>query len=154
VKQISDKRRAKLAAEGIEFPTSTFATKPKKSTAKGRRDTGPDRATAERVAERESQGCAVCGKFLDGPRGSAWSVHHRVRRGQGVDNALSNLLAVCGGRDVQGCHQQLHDSPAKARKGGWILRGSDDPKVCKVAHYLFGWVLLLDDGTVAEAVKP
>lgn len=140
-----------LAGQGNPWPTSTLITR--KPKAGKRTDTGPDRATVDVVLERDGYGCSVCANALYGPRGSAWSIHHRVRRGQHVDNRPSNLISVCGGADVPGCHQEIHSHPVQAREAGWLLRGTDEPAQSVMAHALYGFVLLGDDGRVSHSRK-
>jgi HNH endonuclease len=43
--------------------------------------------------------------------------HHRLRRGQGGTNDLSNLLALC-----RPCHDTVHRYPALSYQRGWLLR--------------------------------
>jgi hypothetical protein len=150
INPMSRKQRAKLAAAGITQPASTLVSRKVKAV-KRPKVTGPNAETATLVAEREAWGCAVCGQYLSGPRGQRWSIHHRLRRSQGVDNSPANLLAVCGGAAVEGCHQVIHAAPAKAREGGWLLRSTDDPARCLVAHRLYGCVLLDSYGGVRDA---
>lgn len=106
---------------------------------------GPTPAEVEAVEDREQHSCVVCGRWLepDG-RGSSWSIHHRQRIR--TNNRLSNLVAVCGGADVPGCHQEIHADVAKAELAGWLVRRGFDPATKVMAHSQFGWVLLDDDG--------
>jgi len=135
---MSAKRRAKL---GNKFNGTTFAAKVKP------RSIGPDKATADAVYERDCAACVVCGTFLPpGMRGSVWSIHHRRR--VRTDNRLSNLIAVCGGADVPGCHQEIHANVAKAGEAGWLVGHAFEPSQMLMAHSQHGWVLLCDDGDV------
>lgn len=106
---------------------------------------GPTPDEVEAVEDREQHSCVVCGRWLepDG-RGSSWSVHHRQRIR--TNNRLSNLIAVCGGADVHGCHQEIHDNVSKAELAGWLVRKGFNPAEKVMAHSQFGWVLLDDDG--------
>lgn len=148
INRMSAKRRAALAAQGIHHPGSTLIVR-KPLKAKTSNST-PGSDLADAVLERDSYSCVVCGENLYGPRGEAWSIHHRVRRSQGVDNQLSNLVAVCGGARMDGCHQQIHSQITKAREDGWLLRRGEDPQAVPLAHSQRGWVRLLNDG---KAVK-
>lgn len=57
------------------------------------RDTGPDARTRRRVYERDDWKCVCCGiPVEDRPH----SVGHRIRRSQGLDNSLPNLLTFLG----------------------------------------------------------
>lgn len=155
IKPMSEKRRAKLAAAGIVHPSSTLAVvpvsgKPALRTAakvKRPRDTGPDTATVDLVFERDG-GCTRCGLGLVLEyRGDYWSVHHRLLRGQGVDNTPPNLILLCGGAFAHGCHQIVHSRPAQYRReGGWILRSTDVPARYPVVHARLGFVFLTDEG--------
>lgn len=106
---------------------------------------GPTPEEAEAVVDREQHSCVVCGAWLepDG-RGSSWSVHHRQRIR--TNNRLSNLVAVCGGADVPGCHQEIHANVSKAEEAGWLVRKGFNPAEKVMAHSQFGWVLLDDGG--------
>lgn len=44
-------------------------------------------------------------------------VHHKLRRGQGGTNELSNLLGLC-----HTCHALVHDNPAVSFEKGWLVR--------------------------------
>lgn len=105
---------------------------------------GPTPEEADAVVDREQHSCVVCGRWLepDG-RGSSWSIHHRQRIR--TNNRLSNLVAVCGGADVPGCHQDIHANVAKAEEAGWLVRKGFNPAEKVMAHSQFGWVLLHDD---------
>lgn len=49
--------------------------------------------------------------------------HHRWLKGQGGPDVATNLAALC---DL--CHRWVHEHPAEARKGGWILVPGTDPE--------------------------
>lgn len=145
---MSKNRRAKLAADGIAFPTSTFASRKPKATAVIRpKDTGPDAATVNAVLERDGFQCVVCSGALHGTRGFDYSVHHRKLRSQGGDNRTSNLISVCGHGSVS-CHGNIHGAPAKAMEAGWIVSREHDPAQTVMAHSLYGYVLLNNEGGV------
>lgn len=143
--KFSKKRLAELAALGRK-PWSTFTPTPreKQTKAKRPRQTGPDAATVQIVVDRDG-GCVVCGGALHGQRGLDWSVHHRKRRSQGLDNSPANLMATCG-HGTAGCHGKIHASVQWARDNGWLLRGRQDPVLEPVQHFLNGLVWLLADG--------
>lgn len=144
---ISPKRRAALAAAGQPFPSSTFASpvvSPPKPRARPSQ-TGPDQATVDAVLQRDQWSCCVCGGALHGTRGVDWSVHHRLRRSQGGDNRLSNLVSVCG-HGTAGCHSDIHAGPNAAREAGWLVNRGDDPEQKPMAHALYGHVFLLNSG--------
>lgn len=45
--------------------------------------------------------------------------HHRLRRGQGGGNDLSNLMALC-----DFCHKHVHAYPTLSFERGWLLHSS------------------------------
>lgn len=146
MKPMSPKRRAQLAAAGVAFPASTLVSRePKKATGKRPKDTGPEAATVNAVLERDGYQCVVCSGALHGTRGFDYSVHHRKLRSQGGDNRLSNLISVCG-HGTAGCHSNIHGAPAKAMDAGWIVSREQDPAQTLMAHSLYGYVLLDDEG--------
>lgn len=49
--------------------------------------------------------------------------HHRLRRGQGGTNDLSNLLALC-----EEDHERVHAYPALSYEAGWLLRLTSSPR--------------------------
>lgn len=148
LKAMSDQRRAEFAAAGITNPTSTFKPKPKVATAKRPKDTGPDKATVELVLARDGHRCVACGVPLHGQRGVDYSLHHRKRRSQGVDNSPANLVSLCGHGCSQ-CHGLVHSEVAEARLTGFLLRSTENPEEVPVEHARHGRVLLLNDGSVA-----
>lgn len=91
-------------------------------------DVGPSADVVDAVVERERHSCLICGYGV-GPneRGRRWSIHHRLRRAQGVDHSVQNLLLLCGGSEVDGCHQRVHAEPDASRGGGWLLKGRMEP---------------------------
>lgn len=147
MKPISDKRRAKLAAAGNPFPASTLVgtVQPAPKMKARPAQTGPDQATVDAVLQRDQWACCVCSGALHGTRSVDWSVHHRLRRSQGGDNRLSNLVSVCG-HGSAGCHGDIHGGPNAARKAGWLLNRGDDPEQKPMAHALHGHVFLLNTG--------
>lgn len=152
---ISAKRRAALAEAGIVHPTSTFASLAKPLQRSGQRsaDTGPDQGTVDLVLARDNWSCTVCGDPLHGRRGSEWSIHHRLRRSQGLDNRPANLISVCG-HGTAGCHSDIHGGPAKAREAGWMLRSTDVPDQFRMAHSQHGWVVLDNRGKFRRVDPP
>jgi hypothetical protein len=140
-------RLAKLAAAGV-FPASTLvrADRMVKRPGSKQRDRGVPQSVVELVLGRDHWQCCVCGGELHGQRGFDWSLHHRLRRSQGIDHSPSNTVSVCGHGTV-GCHSDIHANPAKARETGWLLRSTDDPLKVVMAHAVHGWVLLDNYGS-------
>lgn len=134
-----------MNAEVVSFPATTFRAKPAKRTASRPAQTGPDQATVDAVLQRDGHSCVVCGGALHGTRSVDWSIHHRLRRSQGGDNRLSNLISVCG-HGTAGCHGLIHGGPDTARRAGWMLRRGDDPEQKVMAHAMHGHVFLLNTG--------
>lgn len=155
ISPMSAKRRAKLAAAGIAYPATTFAstTGPTLKTGKRPADTGPDQATVDLVLARDNFSCVVCGDGVHGRRGREWSIHHRLRRSHGVDNRPSNLIVACGD-GCSRCHGDIHAGPAKAREAGWMLRSTDVPEEFRMAHSQHGWVLLDNEGEWTRVEPP
>lgn len=89
---------------------------------------GPAADVVAAVVERERESCLICGYGV-GPneRGRRWSIHHRLRRAQGTDHSIQNLVLLCGGSEVDGCHQVVHANPDESRDGGWLLKGRMEP---------------------------
>jgi hypothetical protein len=122
---------------------------------KSPRNTGPIRSIRNLVWERDEGRCAVCGL---GVAGQVHSLQHRRSRGPGGTrwpqiNSPANLLLVHGD-GTTGCHGWIEDSPIEAKSAGYaISRLTDvDPATIPVAHAVHGWVYLLDDGTVMDAL--
>jgi hypothetical protein len=108
--------------------------------------------TFELVWDRDQGRCVRCGTHLTGPRGVAWSVHHRRPRGMGGSrekwvNLPGNLLLLCGS-GVTGCHGWVESHRETARASGFLvpLNGAKLPAELKVMHVLYGEVLLDDFG--------
>lgn len=107
---------------------------------RGSRNTGPNQATRNKVWQRDNWCCALCGSSS-----GRFSVHHRLPRGRGGDNRLSNLVLLC---DFGGCHDLIVESRrANATLNGWLVRTGYDPAVVPLIHRGV-WVWLGDDGTV------
>lgn len=89
---------------------------------------GPTPEVVDAVVSRERESCLICGYGV-GPdeRGRRWSIHHRLRRGQQVQHTVQNCILLCGGSEVDGCHQVVHANPAASREGGWLIRGRMEP---------------------------
>src|SRR5687767_9608328 len=155
---MSKARRALLEQQGVKYPASTFTpAKPKSAVPRQvnrqrTKDTGPDAATVAAVLERDGYQCVVCSGGLHGTRGSDYSLHHRKLRSQGGDNRTSNLISVCG-HGTAGCHSNIHAAPAKAMEAGWIVSREHDPAQTLMAHSLYGYVLLDDQGGIQRSAS-
>lgn len=145
IQPMSAKQRAARAAEGDAYPSTTFRRQPTMRTTTRPGTTGPDQATVDAALQRDQFSCVVCGGALHGDRGTDWSIHHRLRRSQGGDNRLSNLVSVCG-HGTAGDHGAIHAAPEVARRAGWMLRRGDDPTLMVMAHAAHGHVYLTNDG--------
>jgi hypothetical protein len=69
----------------------------------------------EIVWRREGQACGCCGRRLEL---AAVHAHHRRMRSTGRLDCACNLLATCAR-----CHEQIHRSPADARRSGLLVSG-------------------------------
>jgi len=110
---------------------------------------GPSNEVRDAVIERERHSCLICGYGV-GPdeRGRRWSLHHRLRRAQGPDHSIQNLILLCGGSEADGCHQRVHRDVDDARAGGWLLKGRMEPLAKKLFIPLEDrWVYLTSVGT-------
>lgn len=154
------KKRAALLAAADRFPATTFVVPTVTPTVAPRRivvrrpvaSTGPDAATVEVVLDRDGYCCVVCGLGIGLPegRGVYWSVHHRLRRSQGLDNRPCNLISVCG-NGTQGCHSDIHHSVGDAMVAGWLVRGTGRPESIPVlVGHRSRWVYLTPGGGYAD----
>lgn len=145
MRKVSVKQAAKRKAAGEDSFGSTIRPTVRTSKGKAPRYIGPDAASVDAVLERDGHSCVVCGGWLEPyQRGRSWSIHHRRRIR--TDNRLSNLIAVCGGAAVSGCHQEIHDNVAKARQAGWLVKRTDNPAEKVMASAQRGWGYPTDDG--------
>lgn len=117
-------RAAESTQPGARAPLARKA--PMKTSAP--HDPGPSGEVVEAVVERDRYSCVRCGYGI-GPneRGRRWSLHHRLRRSQGVEHTVQNLIVLCGGSEAPGCHGWVHGNPDEARAAGWLLRGRMEP---------------------------
>jgi hypothetical protein len=97
------------------------------------------------MVDRSGGVCEVCG------RERAREYQHRKAEGQGGEVSVVNGLAVCGFGNTSGCHGRIHSNPTEAYARGWSVRREHDPAAKPVQHAWLGWVLLLPDGSVAQA---
>jgi len=93
------------------------------------------------VYARSNGICEVCGCR----RATNW--HHRRNASQGGRWAASNGLHVCGS-GTTGCHGWITTHPVLAAERGLTVRSTESPADVPVLHAAYGWVYLLDDGTV------
>ena len=117
------------------------------------RDTGPSAAVRGIVWNRDYGWCARCGLAFAEKLGG-YSIHHRVLRSQGTDNAPPNLLLLCGS-GTTGCHGWAHANITAAREMGWLLLESQDPAAEPVMVAVPGgwrkYWLLPDGGRTTDA---
>lgn len=108
------------------------------------KDTGPTPAQKAAVWDRDGNRCQWCG------RRDVSQIHHRLPRGRGGDNRLSNLIVLCGS-GTTGCHGRVEHNRALAYDHGLLVKTGVDPAEQVVLTYR-GWGYLTDDGTwLAEA---
>ena len=117
------------------------------------RSTGPDAETVALVVYRD-RGCIVCGGPLSGERGIDWSIHHRRGRdGKPDSHQPQNLIAVCGGDNVTGCHGRIHSRRSEAQPNGWWLSrvaGEDPLTVPLLMEHESRWVYLTESGAYTD----
>jgi hypothetical protein len=89
------------------------------------------------VRARSGDVCEGC----DAARAFDWA--HRDHSGPW---AAGNGLDLC-----RSCHDWAHHNPLGAEGLGWIIPRDSDYLTTRVAHSRFGWVYLLDDGSVRPA---
>lgn len=114
------------------------------------RNTGPNGATRMTVHIRDEDRCMRCGGFVWELAGH--SVHHRLPRGQGGSNRLSNLILLCGSATT-GCHGYIesHRGEAYDPHQGWLVRRDVDPATVPILCARRGLILLDNDGGWVEA---
>jgi hypothetical protein len=91
---------------------------------------------------RDQSRCVRCGMMTPGH----W--HHRRSRSirDDITHSPCNGINLCGT-----CHDWVHAHPFEARAQGWIVSRYKDPRQEPINHFLFGWVLLTEDGGWASA---
>lgn len=104
-----------------------------------RGDVGPDLREALRV--RSGGFCESCGD-RDKPLRPGWHAHHRLRRSQGGEDSITNLLAL-----HPYCHDKIHARPAAAYDGGFLVRMGQQPGRVRLALHWEKWVRLARDGS-------
>jgi len=115
------------------------------------RDTGPETSVRAIVLERDGHACVSCGRPV-GRAGQWWSIQHRVARGTGGGNELSNLIALCGSATSPGCHRRCEDREQEMHDRGYWLRSGENPRLVGVQYFSPGgsgftaW--LEDDGSL------
>ena len=101
------------------------------------------------VDDRDMQRCARCGAVV----WEGGSRHHRKLRSRGGADAAENLILTCGS-GTTGCHGWMHGNPADATALGFIVPSWANPADWPILHSLYGWVLLLPDGTAIGVDPP
>jgi hypothetical protein len=105
----------------------------------------------EAVLRRDEGKCVACGAWLANVPAS---VHHRLPRGRGGTDRLSNLLSLCGS-GVTLCHGVIESDRAQAYDDGFLLHTGtegDDPEAVWVLTYQ-GIRHFLDDGTAVTRAQ-
>lgn len=109
------------------------------------RHTGPDQDTSWALYARAGGHCEVCN--VDLTTGRSYSKHHRLPRGRGGTNVLSNLMLVCG-TGTTGCHGMIESRRTIAYTRGWLVRTGIDPAAAPVRIHS---MRLLADGMPLSA---
>lgn len=143
------KRRTRLQAKTTLRRRSPLLSKAEKK--QRPRYTGPPAATRLTVLERDDWTCACCGNTV---YGRPYSLQHRVARGMGgtsdpAANSPANLITLCGSAtSPMGCHLACEQRDQRMYDLGFWRKQHENPAQIPVAHAIYGWCLLLDDGTV------
>lgn len=142
------RRVTPLRAKTMLRARKPLTAKPAKR--KAPKDTGPARLVRNVVLERDGYACLACGKPAGMP-GAWWSIQHRVARGQGGTNDLTNLILLCGSATSAGCHLRCEQRDREMQAQGYWLESWQDPAAEPVmVHGEHGGgvtVWLLPDGT-------
>lgn len=104
----------------------------------------PDQRLAVQI--RDQGHCVRCGAWL---ANIPASIHHRLPRGRGGTDRLSNLVTCCGD-GVRGCHGDLESDRSQAYDDGFLLHTGnegDNPEAVPVLTWI-GWRHYLDNGEV------
>lgn len=115
---------------------------------------GPSPETVELVVYRDGSRCVCCGVQVTGERGFGWSLHHRRGRdGKPDSHQPQNLITVCGGDNVTGCHGNVHSRRSESQPNGWWLSriAGTDPLLVPVLVYRGSvFVYLTADGQYSD----
>ena len=120
----------------------------------GRRSTGPSSAAVQLVLGRAGLHCERCGSPLTGERGYGWSIHHRRGRDDRPDShSTQNLVVVCGGDNVTGCHGWCHSRRSESQPAGfWLSRiAGTDPLLEPFLLHGEEWLYLTADGGYSDS---
>lgn len=154
MKRTEIKRRTPLRAKA-KLTAGVGITRRKPLSAKRvtQKRTGPTRAVAELVFDRDGGRCVRCGAFVYGERGFDWSIHHRAGRQMGgtkraAANLPSNLLTLCGSGTTK-CHGWVGSNVAAAHRAGLLVLSGIDAQTVVLTTW-WGAVLLDDAGRWTE----
>lgn len=116
------------------------------------RKRGPDFDTVMAVLNRDGYRCVSCQTPIVGERGVTWALHHRKGRSIPSAHEPQNLITVCGGSNVDGCHGRIHGNRGEAQTNGWSIsrNTSQDPLSVSVLVAGERWRYLTADGAYAE----
>lgn len=89
---------------------------------------------------RDHERCARCGVPIVGG-----SRHHRKFKSRRGGDEVSNGILLCGS-GTTGCHGWVHHHPTIARLEGFAVESWELPDEVALKHFLYGWVLLDDEG--------
>jgi hypothetical protein len=101
----------------------------------------------ERIDRRDRERCAWCGVPIFGG-----SRHHRKFRSRRGGDEVSNGVLLCGS-GTTGCHGWVHLYPSVARVEGFAVESWETPAEVPVRHFIYGWVLLDDEGGVTPVPR-
>lgn len=97
-------------------------------------DTGPS-VKLRALVEGRDKVCVRCGVAV--PRDED-SLHHRIPRGRGGENAAVNLILLCGS-GVSGCHGWVEKHRTAAYRLGYLVPTGIDPADVPVTVAGRGW---------------
>ena len=87
----------------------------------------------EALLERQNGCCPHCDRPM---RIEAAHVHHRLKRSQGGDNAMDNLLLVEASH-----HRDIHANVARSYELGHMVRRGEDPSAVRVRPVTPHWTV-------------
>ena len=113
-----------------------------------RKNTGPAKAVAALVHDRDDGACIVCG-LCGHSAFPPHTQHHRRPRGAGSSrlpdtNSPANLVTLCHTH-----HLQVESHREDALEAGWLVRQGHDPALTPVIYH-GRHVLLTHDGQIED----
>jgi 5-methylcytosine-specific restriction endonuclease McrA len=107
-------------------------------------------AVRQAVYERDNRQCVGCGVSISG---GWYSIQHRMARGTGGTNALSNLVLLCGSATSPGCHRQCEDRLTTMRERGLWVPSWGNPVETPITAWDGRVIYLADDGSWSFTIR-